>query len=82
MLQYRVQAAAEKQVKGFLQADLDAIARPGLRDRQRQLSTSLSTSTPSQSKMMRWGRIIAWVRNFGCDHILRGRAIAQSNAGS
>jgi hypothetical protein len=44
-------------------------------DRQRQLNTSLSTSTPSQSKMMRSGLIIASFPNPDKEHILRQWAI-------
>src|SRR5439155_2705771 len=46
-------------------------------ERQRQLSTSLSTSTPSQSKMMRSGCIITRFP-FPSEHILRKWAITQT----
>src|SRR5258705_10821702 len=45
-------------------------------ERQRQLSTSLSTSTPSQSKMMRSGWVIAGFPSRS-EHILRKWAITQ-----
>src|SRR5260370_38738949 len=46
-------------------------------ERQRQLSTSLSTSTPSQSKMMRSGWVIAGFPSRS-EHILRKWAITHT----
>src|SRR5260221_11456365 len=49
-------------------------------ERQRQLSTSLSTSTPSQSKMMRSGWVIAGFPSRS-EHILKKWAITQAARG-
>src|SRR5258707_10442485 len=49
-------------------------------ERQRQLSTSLSTSRPSQSKMMRSGWVIAGFPSRS-EHILKKWAITQAARG-
>ena len=67
MLEDRRHASSKKQIECLIDAKIDAIGAKVSR-RQRQLSTSLSTNTPSQSKMMRSGLIIA-VSQFRSEHI-------------
>ena len=58
MLEDRRHASSKEQIERLIDAKIDAIPA-NVSERQRQLSTSLSTNTPSQSKMMRSGLIIA-----------------------
>ena len=76
MLQHRVQAAAEKPVNGFLQAELDAAPGEGVAQAAaaQELAVDQYAIAVENDEIGPHHRLVG---DFRCDHILPGRAIAQ-----
>ena len=75
MLQHCVQAATEKQVEDFIQADLDAAPRQGFAQAAaaQELAVDQHAIAVENDEMGPHHRL---GENFRCDHILPERAIA------